>query len=113
VHARVSGEPVLTALIIGVSSTATIVLGNNERENAQFREACRRCEAIIGRSLSDEEKQRLHRAISGQGYDLQEIVDICVDMFADASPPWDRFAPPRISLHLWSILRPTSPVLVL
>jgi RHS repeat-associated protein len=64
------------------------VLLDNSRENEQFREAVRRCEAIIGRGLSRDEKQRLHRVISGQGYSLDEIVAICVDMFETASPPW-------------------------
>ena len=54
---------------------------DNRRQNQQFRDAVKRCERTTGRKLSADDRQRLHHAISGQGYTFTGIVDECVAMF--------------------------------
>jgi len=55
-------------------------LGNRE-QNRQFSHAVREIERIIGRKLTPDERQRLHRAISGDDYSFHEIVELAVAMF--------------------------------
>lgn len=50
--------------------------GNNQAEDSEFKEAVRQIEKQIGRKLQDGERQRLHEAITGQGYPIAEIVAI-------------------------------------
>jgi RHS repeat-associated protein len=54
---------------------------NNRVQNDQFREAIRRANARLGRTLNRTEQQMVHRAISHQNYTLDEIVDVAVGMF--------------------------------
>jgi RHS repeat-associated protein len=54
---------------------------NNRVQNDQFREAIRRANAKLGRTLNRTEQQMVHRAISHQNYTLDEIVDVAVGMF--------------------------------
>ncbi len=49
--------------------------GDNRRQNRQFKEAVRRIERELGRKLSRNDIQRLHREISKQGLTLEEIVE--------------------------------------
>jgi len=55
-------------------------LGNRE-QNRQFSDAVREIERVIRRRLTPDERQRLHRAVSGQNYSFHEIVDLGVAMF--------------------------------
>lgn len=55
-------------------------MGNRE-ENRQFRAAVREIERIIGRQLTMDEIDRLHREVSKQEYSFAEIVAIGVAMF--------------------------------
>ena len=48
---------------------------SSHAQNRQFNEAVRQAERELGRTLSHTERQRLHQAISQQGYGLQEIVE--------------------------------------
>jgi RHS repeat-associated protein len=55
---------------------------NNRHQNAQFLEATRRIErALGGRRLRPDQVERLHREVSGEGYSLQQIVDLGIAMF--------------------------------
>ena len=56
--------------------------GSNTKQNAAFVEAVRRIEAALGRKLTPDEIDRLHREISKQGYTLDEIVGIGLGMFS-------------------------------
>ena len=47
----------------------------------QFDEAVRRIQARCGKKLTDDERRRLHDAITKQGYGLDIIVEIRVGMF--------------------------------
>jgi hypothetical protein len=55
-------------------------VGNRE-ENRQFREAVRQIGQDLGRGLTLDEEDRLHREITGKHYSLAEIVDIGIAMF--------------------------------
>jgi protease prsW family protein len=53
----------------------------NTAQNKQFRQAVQEGEKRIGRSLSKDERTRLHRAISGENLGYREIVEELVAMF--------------------------------
>ena len=55
-------------------------MGNRE-QNKQFRAAVREIERIIAGELTLEQRDRLHREVSGQNYSFAEIVQIGVAMF--------------------------------
>ena len=57
--------------------------GNNEAQNAQFKDAVRAIERRIRRKLNKDEIRRLHEAISGEGYDFHDIISLGVDMFGN------------------------------
>lgn len=75
-----------------------------ERENKQFNDAVRACEGILRRTLDDDERQELHRAVSGQRYGYYEIVDECVHRFAGRKPKPRRNPRPGIRELLWDML---------
>jgi hypothetical protein len=54
---------------------------SREAQNRQFNDAVRESERRIGRRLSADERQRLHREISGQDFGYHEIVETAVNMF--------------------------------
>ncbi len=56
--------------------------GGNQAANRAFGEAVRQIERALGRKLTQDEVQRLHREISKQNYSLEEIVQIGVAMFS-------------------------------
>jgi hypothetical protein len=55
-------------------------LGNRE-QNLQFRAAVREIERVLGRTLTLDEIDRLHREVSGNNFSLQEIIGIGIAMF--------------------------------
>ena len=55
--------------------------GNNRVQNRQFKEAVRRIERELGRKLSKDDVQRLHREISKEGLTLDEIVEWGLTLF--------------------------------
>ena len=55
--------------------------GNNRKQNKQFDQACEAIEDEVGIDLSDDQKQRLHRDISGENLDFNGIRDRGIDMF--------------------------------
>ncbi len=55
----------------------------NRDENAEFDEAVRRIEGRLGRKLEKDERQRLHREVSGEHYSLAEIVDVGFALFPE------------------------------
>jgi hypothetical protein len=54
---------------------------SNRDQNRQFRAAVREIEKLIGRALSEEEWERLHREVSGMGFSFGTIVQIGLAMF--------------------------------
>jgi hypothetical protein len=54
---------------------------SNKDQNRQFRDAVREIERIIGRKLRDDEKDRLHREVSGMGFGFGTIVQVGLAMF--------------------------------
>jgi hypothetical protein len=58
------------------------VIGN-QAENRQFNGAVQEIERLLQRRLSRREKRRLHDAISGEGLEFREIVEVGVDLFGD------------------------------
>lgn len=111
-----SGECVFGISIFGSCGTSD-KNGRNQRENKAFAAACRECERRIGRPLTADEKQRLHRAISKQGMGYQEIVELCVAMFGSSGESTTRPIPsgrapiPRPKVPRPTPVRPT-PVVV-
>ena len=55
----------------------------NRDENAKFDEAVRRIESRLRRKLDKDERQRLHREISGEHYSLAEIVGVGFALFPE------------------------------
>jgi hypothetical protein len=56
--------------------------GNNQYENARFAYAITLCEGLVNKKLNQDQVQQVHRAISKQNLDFDEIVDECVSMFS-------------------------------
>ena len=54
---------------------------SNRDQNRQFRAAVREIERLLGRELTDDEWERLHREVSGMGYSFDTIVDTGLTMF--------------------------------
>jgi len=54
---------------------------SNRDQNRQFRAAVREIERLLFRKLTRDERERLHREISGMGYSFETIVDIGLTMF--------------------------------
>ncbi|CAF2990252.1 unnamed protein product [Rotaria sp. Silwood2] len=59
----------------------TFLRANNQDENKTFAAAIRACERAIGRELNEDQIERVHRAISKQGYGYHEFLDECIAMF--------------------------------
>ena len=55
---------------------------SNQDQNRQFRAAVREIEKQLGRELSDDEWDRLHREVSGHGFDYDDIVMTGISMFS-------------------------------
>ena len=53
----------------------------NQDQNRQFRDAVRKIEETLGEPLSYSDRDRLHREVSGEQYDFEEIVELSVAMF--------------------------------
>jgi RHS repeat-associated protein len=79
------GWEVLVALGTAAAALAAVKapfqVSANQRENATAAAAAREIGRRCGRILSKDEKQRLHRMISGQGLGFHEIVEIGVGEF--------------------------------
>ncbi|CAF1200959.1 unnamed protein product [Adineta steineri] len=58
-----------------------MVRANNQVQNKEFGDAVRSCQGSIGFVLDKDQRQQLHREISGQGYGFHDIVGICIDLF--------------------------------
>ena len=56
------------------AGTGNPMVSRNTAANREFAEAVRRYERECGKTLSDDEKRRLHDAITGKGYGLKDIV---------------------------------------
>lgn len=84
-------------VVFGVRIGTCAKNSDNQRENDEFAEAVRRCQNTIGRRLTPSERERLHRMISRLGLTLQEIYELCVDVFGGTDTPWERPRPPRLS----------------
>lgn len=54
---------------------------NNRQQNRQFKEAVRRIERDLGKKLSRDQIQQLHREISKQGFTLEEIIETGLGLF--------------------------------
>jgi hypothetical protein len=54
---------------------------SNRDQNRQFRDAVREIERTLGRDLSDDEWDSLHREVSGMGFSFGTIVQIGLAMF--------------------------------
>lgn len=54
---------------------------NNQAQNRQFRSAVQDAERELGRRLTRDEIQRIHRMISKQGYSRDEIIDLILTEF--------------------------------
>lgn len=52
----------------------------NGRENNQFKAACKEIERQIGRPLTRDDMDRLHREISKDGCSFQDVIDIGVGL---------------------------------
>jgi RHS repeat-associated protein len=55
--------------------------GAGRTGNREFKEAVRRIEKALGRTLRPDQRDQLHRAISKEGLTLSEIVDLGIAMF--------------------------------
>jgi RHS repeat-associated protein len=79
-----AGELVLGGIFIGTVALIDAVRTHfsNVDENRQFRQyIVPKIEKRCGRSLSEDEKQRLHQEITKQGYSPEDIIEIGVGMF--------------------------------
>jgi hypothetical protein len=54
---------------------------SNKDQNRQFRDAVREIERILGRQLTLDECDQLHREISGMGFSFDTIVQVGQAMF--------------------------------
>jgi hypothetical protein len=57
------------------NSSPLIPIADNQRENKTFRDI------VVRLGLNQDQAQRLHREISGMGYNYHEILQIAQDMF--------------------------------
>jgi hypothetical protein len=55
--------------------------GNNQAQNRAFASAVQEAESQLGRNPNDDEVQRLHREISGQGLGRSAIIERAVTIF--------------------------------
>jgi len=55
---------------------------SNRDQNRQFRAAVREIERILGRELTEEEWDRLHREVTKMGFDFENIVRTGLSMFS-------------------------------
>jgi hypothetical protein len=53
----------------------------NKDQNREFRAAVREIERVLARRLTDSERDRLHREITGMRYSFGTIVQVGVAMF--------------------------------
>ncbi|HXZ32255.1 MAG TPA: hypothetical protein VEH30_08235 [Terriglobales bacterium] len=53
----------------------------NRDQNRQFRDAVREIERRLSRQLTDDERDRLHREITGMHFAFDTIVELGVGMF--------------------------------
>jgi hypothetical protein len=60
--------------------------GSNQAQNRVFKSAVQGAENQLGRSLSDDEIQRLHMEISGEGLGRAGIVERAITMFGGEEP---------------------------
>jgi RHS repeat-associated protein len=73
VFAYAGSAPHKTTDPMGLASSGTP--GNNSAQNKQFRDACTKL------GLNKDQRNRLHREISGQGMGFHEILQTGKDMF--------------------------------
>lgn len=79
--------PIVALAIVGAAAQALALhlaadyLARNIRENKQFKEAARQIERTCGKSLTPDQRRRLHDLITKQGFSLKEIVEIGVGEF--------------------------------
>ncbi len=55
---------------------------SNQTENRKFKEAVRQIEKLLGRKLTKDQIERLHREISKGGYDWKTIIEIGLGLFS-------------------------------
>jgi len=53
----------------------------NQDQNREFRAAVREIERLLSRQLTDRERDRLHREITGMRYSFGTIVQVGLGMF--------------------------------
>lgn len=63
--------------VAGVAAIAAVgyIIYATKADIDQFNEAVRRYERECGKTLDRDQRQRLHRAISGKGYGIPDIVE--------------------------------------
>jgi RHS repeat-associated protein len=71
----VAGAVVITGVAIGFGYLISQAIQKTKADLRQFDEAVRRYEQQCGKPLSPDDRRRLHDAITGQGYGIDDIVE--------------------------------------
>jgi len=56
---------------------------NNQKQNAQFKDAIRGAERDLGRRLTEQERREVHDEITGEGMDYHQIRETAGDLFRE------------------------------